>query len=137
LYAIQFWLPQIIKASSGRSDFRVGVLSAAPYVVAALGMVVAGRHSDRTGERRWHIAVAACASGAAFAAASAVHGLTLSLVTLSIAMLGLAAMFGPFWTLATSLVPGASAAVGIALINSVGNIGGFVGPYAVGYIRET
>lgn len=137
LYAIGFWLPQIVKTSSGVGDFAVGVLSAIPYVVAAVGMVAAGRHSDRTGERRWHIAVAALVGGAAFAASAFVHGLTPALVLLSIAMLGLASMFGPFWTLATSIARGGGAAVGIALINSVGNIGGFVGPYVFGYIRDS
>jgi sugar phosphate permease len=137
LYAMGFWLPQIIRtASSGASDVRVGVLTAVPYGVAAIGMIAVGRHSDRTGERRWHIAVSAIVGGAAFAASAFVHGLIPSLVTLSIAMLGLASMFGPFWTLATTSMRGVGAAAGIALVNSVGNIGGFVGPNIIGYVRE-
>jgi MFS family permease len=136
LYGMGFWLPQIIKAESGGTDFEVGLLSAIPYVLGAVGMVVAAGHSDRTGERRWHIALAAVGGGAAFALSGAVHGLALSLFALSLAMLGLASMFGPFWTLATSLVGGVGAAAGIALINSVGNIGGFVGPSLVGYISD-
>jgi D-galactonate transporter len=137
LYAMGFWLPQIIKAASGSGDARVGVLTAVPYAVAAIGMVAVGRHSDRTGERRWHIAVAALVGGAAFAASAFVRGLIPSIVTLSLAMLGLASMLGPFWTLATSLMSGIGAAAGIALVNSVGNIGGFVGPNIIGYVRET
>jgi ACS family tartrate transporter-like MFS transporter len=137
LYAMGFWLPQIIRAASGGSDTRVGLLTAIPYAVAAIGMVAVGRHSDRTGERRWHIAGSAIAGGAGFAAAAFVHGLVPSLVTLSVAMLGLASMLGPFWTLATSLMSGIGAAAGIALVNSVGNIGGFVGPNIIGYVRET
>ena len=137
LYAMGFWLPQIIKSASGGSNAAVGLLSAVPYAVAAIGMVVVGRHADRTGERRWHIAAAAIVGGAAFGAAAFVHGTVLSLATLSLAMLGLASMLGPFWALATSFLNGIGAAAGIALINSVGNIGGFVGPNIIGYIRET
>ena len=137
LYAFSFFLPQILQGASAGSPFQIGVLSAIPYLAGAIGMVVAGRHSDRTGERRWHVAGAAALSGVAFVATAFVHGLTPSLVLLSIAMLGLSSMFGPFWTMATSFVEGIGAAAGIALINSVGNIGGFVGPYVLGYVRDT
>jgi sugar phosphate permease len=136
LYAMGFWLPQIIKAAAGGSDAATGVLTAIPYAVAAIGMVVVGRDSDRTGERRWHIAVSAVAGGTAFAASAFVHGVVPSLATLSLAMLGLASMLGPFWTLATSLMTGVGAAAGIALVNSVGNIGGFVGPNIIGLVRQ-
>jgi ACS family tartrate transporter-like MFS transporter len=136
LYAMGFWMPLILRNATGGSDLLVGVLSAVPYAVAAVGMVAVGRHSDRTGERRWHVAVAAMVGGAAFAAAAVVQGPVLSMAALSIAMLGLASMFGPFWTLATSFLSGLGAAAGIALVNSVGNIGGFVGPALVGLVRD-
>jgi MFS family permease len=136
LYAMGFWLPQIIKAAAGGSDAMAGVLTAIPYAVAAIGMVVVGRHSDRTGERRWHIAVCAVVGGLAFAASAFVRGIVPSLAALSLAMLGLASMLGPFWTLATSTMSGVGAAAGIALVNSVGNIGGFVGPTIIGFIRD-
>ena len=136
LYGMGFFLPQIVKASSGAGDFAVGVLTAVPYLVGAAGMIVVGRHSDRTGERRWHVAGSAIAGGAAFALAAAAHGTATSLALLSIAMLGLASMFGPFWSLATSFVSGVGAAAGIALVNSVGNIGGFVGPYVLGWLKD-
>jgi MFS family permease len=136
LYAMGFWLPQIIKAASGGGDARVGLLTAIPYTVAAFGMVAVGKHSDRTGERRWHITGSAILGGAGFAASAFVDGLVPSLVTLSLAMLGLASMLGPFWTLTTSLMTGIGAAAGIALVNSVGNIGGFVGPNIIGFVRE-
>ena len=99
-------------------------------------MVIVGRHSDRTGERRWHVAVAAAVGGAAFAASAFATSLLSSCSLLSMAMLGLASMFGPFWALATSTMRGVGAAAAIALINSVGNTGGFVGPYLLGYIRD-
>lgn len=136
LYAFGFFLPQIIQASYRGSHFEVGLLSAIPYLAGAIAMVIAGRHSDRTGERRWHVAIGALTSGAGFIAMALVHGIVPSMATASLAMLGLASMFGPFWTLATSFVGGAGAAAGIALINSAGNIGGFVGPYALGYLKD-
>jgi MFS family permease len=136
LYAFGFFLPQILQAAFAGTPFQIGLLSAIPYLAGAVGMVVTSRHSDRTGERRWYVVAGAAVGGLAFVATAWVQGLVPSLVLLSIAMLGLASMFGPFWTLATSFVHGAGAAAGIALINSVGNIGGFVGPYGIGYLRD-
>ena len=136
LYAFGFWLPQIIRAASSGSDFHIGLLTAIPYVVGACGMVIVARHSDRTGERRWHIVRAGLVGGGAFVASAFVHGLAVSLAALSVAMLGLASMFGPFWAFATSRLRGVGAAAAIALINSIGNTGGFVGPYVIGYLRD-
>jgi ACS family tartrate transporter-like MFS transporter len=136
LYAMGFWMPQIIRAESGASDFTIGLLAAIPYAVAAVGMVVIGRNSDRTGERRWHIALTAIGGGAAFAATGFVPGVAAPIATLSLGMLGLAAMLGPFWALATSFLGGIGAAAGIALVNSVGNIGGFVGPNVIAYVQQ-
>jgi ACS family tartrate transporter-like MFS transporter len=137
LYAMGFWLPQIVRSASGGGDFNTGLLTAIPYAVAAVGMVVIGRNSDRTGERRWHIALTAIVGGASFALAGVVHGIVPSIAMLSLAMLGLASMLGPFWALATSFLGGMGAAAGIALVNSVGNIGGFVGPNIIGYVQQT
>jgi ACS family tartrate transporter-like MFS transporter len=137
LYAMGFWMPQLVRDASKGSDRTVGMLTAIPYAVAAVGMVIIGWNSDRTGERRWHIALTAIASGLSFAATGLVHGLVPSLATLSLAMLGLAAMLGPFWAFATSSLTGIGAAAGIALVNSVGNIGGFVGPNIIGYVQQT
>ena len=136
LYALSFWLPQIVKSASGASDFMVGILSAIPYAVAAVAMVVVGRHSDATGERRWHIALSAVVGGVALALSGFVRGVVPAIVLLSCATAGLASMLGPFWAFATSFLGGIGAAAGIALVNSVGNIGGFVGPNIVGFVRE-
>ena len=124
LYGIGFFLPQMLKTASGGSDLEVGFLSAIPYAAGAVAMVIAGRHSDRVGERRWHVLVPAlvCAVGVVMSAAS--HGATWAVFTLSIAMIGLASMFGPFWALATSTLRGVGAAAAIAFINSMGNTGG-------------
>ncbi len=136
LYGIGFFLPQMLKAASGSSDFIVGLLSTLPYAAGAVAMVIVGRHSDRTGERRWHVLAPALVSAAGLALSVASTGLTWTIVTLSIAMLGLASMFGPFWALATSTMGGVGAAASIALVNAVGNTGGFVGPYLLGAINE-
>jgi ACS family tartrate transporter-like MFS transporter len=136
LYGFGFFLPQILQAAFGGTPLQIGVVSAVPYLAGAAGMIVTSRQSDRTGERRWFVAGGAALAGVALIATAFVQGLGPSLLLLSIAMLGLASMFGPFWTLASSFVTGAGAAAGIALINSVGNVGGFVGPYAIGYLRD-
>ena len=136
LYGIGFWLPQMLKTASGGSDLTVGLLSAVPYTAGAIAMVIAGRHSDRTGERRWHVVVAGLVGAAGLAASTLSTGVAWSLVTLSIAMAGLASMFGPFWALTTSTMGGVGAAASIALVNSVGNTGGFVGPYLLGALND-
>lgn len=136
MYGLGFWLPQIVKAASGGSDFTVGMLTAIPYAAGAIAMVIAGRHSDRTGERRRHVAVAALTGAIGLVLSTRADGIAASIATLSIAMAGLASMFGPFWALATSTLGGVGAAAAIALINSVGNTGGFVGPYLLGAIQD-
>jgi ACS family tartrate transporter-like MFS transporter len=136
LYSISFWLPQILKQLSGRSDLVVGVSSAFPYVVAAIGMVWIGRHSDQTRERRWHVAIPALIGAAGLLLSTATVDPVLSLMAIAIAALGIWGSLGPFWAMPTSVLTGTSAAAGIAWINSVGNLGGFVGPYGVGLIRD-
>jgi len=137
LYGIGFWLPQMLKsASSGASDAAVGVMSALPYACGAVAMILVGRHSDRTAERHRHVLLPAAVCAVALAVTPAGSGIVWTLATLSIAMAGLAAMFGPFWALATSTMRGTSAAAGIALVNSVANTGGFVGPYLLGAIND-
>jgi ACS family tartrate transporter-like MFS transporter len=136
LYGIGFWLPQMLKSTSHGTDLGVGLLSAVPYAVGAIGMVIVGRHSDRTGERRWHVAGSALVAAVALALSTIGTGVAWSVVTLSLAMLGLASMFGPFWALATSEIRGVAAAASIALVNSVGNTGGFVGPYLLGAVND-
>jgi ACS family tartrate transporter-like MFS transporter len=136
LYGFGFFLPQILQATFAGTPFQIGVISAVPYLAGAIGMVVTARYSDRTGERRRIIALGAAIAGVGFIGTAFVQGLVASVLLLSIAILGLASIFGPFWTLATSFVHGVGAAAGIALINSVGNIGGFIGPYGIGYLRD-
>lgn len=137
LYGVSFWLPQLIKSAGVKDVLDVGMLTAIPYGLAAVAMVLASRSSDRTGERRWHTVVAACA-GAAGLALSALFGndVTLSMVALSLATMGILSTLPLFWTLPTAVLGGTAAAAGIALVNSVGNLAGFVSPFMVGAIKD-
>jgi ACS family tartrate transporter-like MFS transporter len=137
LYGIGFWLPQMVKLSSpGAGDFEVGMLAAIPYAAGATAMVAVGRRSDRLNERRWHVLVPALVSAAGLALLPLGTGVVWTIATLSIAMSGLASMFGPFWALTTASMRGVGAAAAIALVNSLGNTGGFVGPYLLGAIND-
>jgi ACS family tartrate transporter-like MFS transporter len=136
-YGFNFWVPQIVKGLSGGSDFRVGLLTAIPYMLAATGMVTVAAHSDRTGERRGHVAGAALVATAGFAASVLLNDRPVaSFVALCVAALGTFAATPPFWSFPTTFLRGAAAAGGIALINSVGNLGGFAGPYLVGWLKD-
>jgi ACS family tartrate transporter-like MFS transporter len=136
-YGVSLWLPTLIKSLSGVSNLAVGMLSAIPYVAAALAMVIVGLHSDRSRERRWHTAVPAFAGAIALSMAAYSTSVGPSVVLISVAVLGVFSMMGPFWSMPTSLLSGAGAAAGIAFINSVGNLGGFAGPYVIGLVRTS
>jgi ACS family tartrate transporter-like MFS transporter len=136
IYAVSLWLPQIVAGLARMSPLTVGLVTAIPYLVASIGMVVVGRHSDRSGERRWHIAGPALAGAVGFAASASVEDPVLALASLSLAALGIWSALGPFWTVPPSFLAGTAAAGGIALINSIGNLGGFVGPYALGLLKQ-
>lgn len=136
LYSISFWLPQILKRLSGSSDLIVGLVSALPYVVAAIGMVWIGRHSDRQGERRWHVAGPALVAAVGLVLSTLTDSTALAIAAVSLAALGIWGALGPFWAMPTAVLRGSAAAAGIAWINSVGNLGGFVGPYAVGLLKD-
>jgi len=134
-YGFEMWLPQIIKGFSGMGDVQIGFANAIPYLAATVSMVLAGRHSDRTGERRWHVAAGAFAAAAGFAATAMSGNLAVALAALVVAFAGLKAMMGPFWAFSTAFLSGTAAAGGIAWINSIGNLGGFIGPAIVGQVR--
>jgi MFS transporter, ACS family, tartrate transporter len=135
-YGYEMWLPTIVKEFSGTSDAVVGLLNAIPYFAAALAMLAVGRYSDRTGRRRWPVALGAMASAVGFALSGWLHNPYLAMAALILAFVGLKSTLGPFWALGTAFLSGTAAAGGIALINSVGNLGGFVGPYLVGEIKD-
>ncbi len=134
-YGITFWLPQIVKAFSGVNDFLVGCLAAIPWIAAAVAMIVISKHSDTTRERRWHVALSAVAGAAGLIAAGITTKPVLELAALSVAAAGIWGTLGPFWAMSSETLAGSGAAAGIALINSVGNLGGFLGPYLIGWVR--
>jgi ACS family tartrate transporter-like MFS transporter len=135
LYGTQLWLPQMIKAM-GYSNLAVGFVVALPYLAAMAAMIVWGRSSDRRGERIWHIAIPCLVAVTGFLGASVAHSNLLMLVSLTIAIVGVLAYFGPFFSLPSSFLSGPAAAGGIALINSFANFGGFLGPTVIGVIKE-
>ena len=135
-YGFSFFLPQIVKRLSGASDLAVAMWTAVPFLVAAIGIVIVAAHSDRTGERRWHVAGCAALAAAGLAVSATVAAPIGAFVALACAAIGLYAFIPPFWSLPTAFLRGDGAAAGIGLINSVGNLGGFTGPYLMGWMRS-
>jgi sugar phosphate permease len=136
-YALQFWLPQIIKNTLSTDQFTIGLLTMIPWGVTAIAMVLIGRHSDKTGERTYHIAICVAAGGLGLAL-SAIPGISgaFGLFALTIACAGLVSSSSTFWSLPTLYLSGTAATAGIAMINSIGNLGGQVGPYIIGFISN-
>ncbi len=135
-YGYEMWLPTIVKNFSGQRDAIVGLINAIPYVVAGVMMFLIGHHSDRTHERRGHVAASAASAAVGFAIAAYSKNPYLAMAALTIAFAGLKSTLGPFWALTTAFLSGTAAAGGIALINSVGNLGGFFGPTLVGIFKD-
>jgi MFS family permease len=135
LYGIGFWMPQVIQ-TFGLAPLKIGFLTAIPYLIAAIAMVIWGWHSDRTGERTLHVALPLLLGGVAFAWSAYTGPLWLTMVALTLATLGIYAVVGTFWSLPTAILTGTGAAAGIALVNSMGNLGGFAGPTVVGVMRQ-
>ena len=136
-YGVSLWLPTLIKSLSGMSNLAIGVLSAVPYVTAAVAMVFVGLHSDQSRERRWHTAVPAFAGAIALSVAAHTNSVGATTALISVTVLGVFSMMGPFWAMPTALLSGTAAAVGVAVINSIGNLGGFFGPYTIGALRNS
>lgn len=137
LYGVSFWLPQLIKNLGVKDIMTVGLLSAIPYGVAAVCMVLVGQSSDRHAGRRWHLVVPALL-GAVGLVLSGVYGNqpVLGMLALTLGTAGILSVLPVFWTLPTAFLTGASAAAGIALINSIGNLAGFLSLYMVGLIKD-
>jgi MFS transporter, ACS family, tartrate transporter len=136
-YGVAFWLPQIVQSFSGLSNAAASLISALPYVAASIGMVLVARHSDRTGERRRHVAVPAFAAAAGLLLGALVQRHpTPAFLALCLSATGIWSTLGPFWSIPTAFLSGTAAAGGIALINSVGNVGGFVGPTVMGFLKQ-
>jgi ACS family tartrate transporter-like MFS transporter len=138
-WSMVFWLPQLIKNISGQfSNTTVGMLVTIPYLVGLPVMILVGRSSDRRLERRYHSALplALGAASLMLLGTTASDSVLYSVALWSLVASAIFSLWGPFWSLPTEFLTGSSAAAGIALINCFGNIGGFVGPYAMGAISK-
>jgi MFS transporter, ACS family, tartrate transporter len=136
MYGVTLWLPSVIRALSGLGNLMIGTVAVVPYLATALAMVIVGRHSDHTGERRWHTAVSALLGAAALGIAAYSGVPWVVIFGMSLGMIGAQSMVGPFWAMATTGIAGSSAAAAIAVINSVGNLGGYFGPSIIGLVRS-
>jgi len=135
VYGFQFWLPSIIQRLSGLSEMLVTVLAAVPYCIGLIGILLIGWSSDRTNERRWHTALSMLATSVGlFLSVVLIKNPALTISMFCLAAVGLYGYLPGFWSLPTSFLSGTTAAASIGLINSFGNLGGFVGPYIVGYL---
>ena len=136
LYGVSFWMPQIIASTITSDTFRVGLLTSIPWTMAAVAMVIFGRHSDRTGERRRHIAIAAWIGAAAFVLAGIFSNQPLvTMLMLSVGTMSVMSVVSTFWAIPSAMLSGAAMAAGIAFINSIGNLGGFASPELFGWLR--
>ena len=134
LYGIAFWLPQIVRGF-GFSPLQIGFIVAVPYSLGALACVTWTRRSDRTGERRWHYALPCFLASAGLLGSAVLGSQWWALVPVSLAVVGIYAALPVFWCIPGRYLGGVAAATGMAVINSVGNLGGFAGPYLVGWVR--
>lgn len=133
---VGYWMPQIIASLSGHiTNFQIGLLAMTPYAIATLAMVAWSAHSDRTGERQLHAALPLLVGAAALAATGLTRNPMTSLLLISTALAGLYAFKAPFWSLPGLFLSRSTAAISIASINSIGNLGGFAGPYLVGLAK--
>jgi ACS family tartrate transporter-like MFS transporter len=132
---LAFFLPQILKGL-GLTDMQTGLMTSVPYIFGTLGILLFGYVSDKYKERRWTLFSALALTGFGLIAAGLMTGSLLAVIVMAIAAIGIYGTKAPFWPLPSLFLTGSAAAGGIALINSIGNLGGFVGPYVVGWIRD-
>ncbi|AXA66822.1 MFS transporter [Pseudomonas oryzihabitans] len=133
---VGYWMPQIIKGfSSALSHTQIGLIATIPYIVATLVMIAWSRRSDRHGERRLHSALPLAVAAVALVGAGLVRDPYLAIGLISLALAGLYSFKSPFWALPTLFLSRSTAAVSIAVINSIGNLGGFVGPFMIGMVK--
>jgi MFS family permease len=137
LYGVSFWLPTIIKATGVKDAFQIGLLSAIPFAAAVVAMILVARSADKRRERRWHVALSGLAGALGLVlSVTWAHNTTLALAALTLATAGIITSLPLFWSLPTAFLAGAGAAAGIAMVNSIGNLAGFLSPYAVGWLKQ-
>ena len=137
MYGVTFWLPSLIQSLSGLGNFATSMVAVLPFVVTTIAMVLVGMRSDRTGERRWHTALPAFCAAVALVAAAYGKVPALVIAGVGLGMAGAEAMVGPFWAMATTRMVGLPAAAGIAMINSLANLGGYFGSDIIGFFRTS
>jgi ACS family tartrate transporter-like MFS transporter len=135
MYGLTLWLPSVIRSISGLSYFWTGIVAVLPFLVTVLVMVAVGARSDKTRERRWHIAIPAFTAAVGLIIAGYGTSTVIVVAGISIGMAFAEGMCGPFWAMVTSSMAGLSAAAGIAVINSLANLGGYFGPDIIGFFR--
>jgi MFS family permease len=138
---LAFFLPQVVAGFQDQFDvsfslLQVGLVTAVPYVFASVAMVLWARHSDRTGERAWHVALPLFVGAVAIAIALYMRSPWLVMVCITVCAVGVYAAIPVFWALPSRILSGVGAAAGIALINSFGNLSGFAGPYVTGWLED-
>lgn len=136
VYGFGFWAPQIIRGLGQFTNTETGLVTVIPYACGAIAMFLWGRHSDRTGERKWHLALPALLGAVGFLVGGHATGITLAIAGFTLGAIGLYAALPVFWTLPTAILAGTAAAGGIALINSIGTLSGYVGPVLMGKLKE-
>jgi ACS family tartrate transporter-like MFS transporter len=135
VYGLSFWVGEIVDQIDGIGDVSKGFVTAIPYAVAIIGMIVIPRYSDRTGERKRVVSACLALAAAAFVISTLVSPVA-AIGALAVGLFFLLGVHGVFWTMPAALLSGAAAAAGIAMINSIGNLGGFAGPYLVGLVKD-
>lgn len=136
-YALTFWMPTFVESTGIEGNVAIGVLSAVPFVAALIAMNLFGRSADKRRERRWHLVIPSLMGAVGFSLSAVWNGSTvLSLTALSVAAAGVLTCAPLFWSLPTAFLGGTAAAAGLAIINSVGNLAGFVSPYMIGALKD-
>ncbi len=136
IYGLSLWMPQLIKGMGVTDTFHIGLIMAIPYLIATICMVLWSRHSDQTGERVYHCSGALALAAIGMVSSAFIDSPVLAMVALTVAAIGMYCSQPVFWAMPTSYLTGVAAAGGIAFINSVGNLGGFVGPFMVGWLKD-
>jgi MFS transporter, ACS family, tartrate transporter len=135
VYGLSFWVGEIVDNISGLSEVGKGFVTAIPYTVAIAGLILVSRRSDRTGDRKGHISACLAVAALAFIVSTVVSPVA-AIPALAVGLFFLLGAHPVFWTMPAALLSGTAAAAGIALINSIGNLGGFIGPYLVGLVED-
>lgn len=136
-YGLNIWLPKMVQKFPGLTTFQVSLVSAIPPLFSIPAMLIVGWHSDKTGERKWHAALAAISAAVGFGLSQMVGGVpTVVVASFTLASMGILSYFPPFWALPTRLLSERTAAASFGFINLIANLGGFAGPYMIGFLTD-